>query len=72
MAFLMKNIELNIGGLIGALACGVIAGIIIFSQIDLTTSGRGPYKWIIFSLIGGAFAGNFLWSLVFKKEKDEE
>jgi hypothetical protein len=65
----MKNIDLNIGGLIGALACGGIAAAIVFSTLDTANSGRGPYKLVIFALIGGAFAGNFLWGLIFKKPK---
>ncbi|MBX3451217.1 MAG: hypothetical protein KF777_16745 [Planctomycetaceae bacterium] len=63
----MNNIDLNLGGLIGALACGGIAAAIVFSTLDTTNSGRGPYKLVIFALIGGALAGNFLWGLVFKK-----
>jgi hypothetical protein len=65
----MKNIDLNIGGLIGALACGGIAAAIVFSTLDTTNRDRGPYKLIIFALIGGALAGNFLWGLIFKKPK---
>lgn len=65
----MKNFDLNIGGVIGALACGGIAAAVVFSTLDTTTSGRGPYKLIILALVGGAFAGNFLWGLVFKKPK---
>jgi hypothetical protein len=63
----VKNIDLNPGGLIGALACGGITAAVVFSSIDAADTGRGPYKFIIFALIGGAFAGNFLWGLVFKK-----
>lgn len=59
--------DLNIGGLIGALACGGVAAAIVFSTHDTADSGRGPYKLIIAALIGGAFAGNFLWGLVSKK-----
>lgn len=65
----MKSIDLNIGGVIGALACGGIAGAIVFSTVDATNSGRGPYKLMILAVVGGAFAGNFLWGLVFKKPK---
>jgi hypothetical protein len=65
----MQNIDLNIGGLIGALACGGIAAGIVFANLDTTDSDRGPYKLIILALVAGAFAGNFLWGIVFKKPK---
>jgi hypothetical protein len=66
----MSNIDLNIGGLIGALAVGGLAAAVIFTSVDLTHSGRGPYKLIIFALIGGALAGNFLWQKLFKKPQE--
>jgi hypothetical protein len=65
----MKNIDLNPGGLIGALACAGVYAAIVFSSVDIATSGPRPIKLIILPLIGGAFAGNFLWGLVFKKPK---
>lgn len=61
------NITLNPGGVIGALACGGIAGAIVFSTLDPTNSGNGPYAGIIFALVAGAFAGNFLWGSIFSK-----
>ncbi len=63
----MKNINLNAGGVIGSLACGGIAAVVVFSNVDPADTGRGPYRLIILALIGGAFAGNFLWGLVFKR-----
>ena len=42
---------------------------IVLSSVDIATSGPRPIKLIILPLIGGAFAGNFLWGLVFKKPK---
>ena len=65
----MKNIDLNLGGIVGALVCGGVAAAIIFSSIDATSSSRAPYKLVIVALIGGAFAGNFVWGLVFKRQK---
>lgn len=66
----MKNIDLNAGAVIGALACGGIAAAVIFSNVDQAAdTGRGPYKFIVLALIGGAYAGNFLWGLVFKKRE---
>lgn len=63
----MQNINLNIGGLIGALGCGGIAAVIVFTTMDAQTR-TGP-KLIIVAVIAGAFAGNFLWGLVFKKSE---
>lgn len=68
----MKNIDLNVGGVIGALACGGIAAVVVFSTFDAMNSGGGPYKLVILALIGGAFAGNFLWGLVFKRPEDRD
>jgi hypothetical protein len=65
----LKNIDLNPGGLIGALAGMGIAAAIVFSSVDITKTGSWPFKVTILALIGGAFAGNFLWGLVFKKPK---
>ena len=65
----MKNIDLNPGGLIGALACAGVYAAIVFSSVDIAASGPRPIKLITLPLIGGAFAGNFLWGLVFKKPK---
>jgi hypothetical protein len=64
----MKNVELNPGGLIGALLCGGIAGGVIFSMVDVEQAGRGAYQLPVAALVGGAFAGNFLWGKVFKRE----
>jgi phosphate/sulfate permease len=65
----MENIDLNPGGLIGALVCAGVYAAIVFSSVDIAESGSRPIKLIIVPLIGGAFAGNFLWRLVFKKPK---
>jgi hypothetical protein len=59
--------DLNAGGLIGALVCGGVAGAVVFSTVDLSETNRGPYRLILLALIAGAFAGNFLWGLAFKK-----
>jgi len=68
-ALSIMNINLNVGGLIGALACGGLVGAIVFSSLDRTSVDRGPYWVIIVALIGGAFAGNSFWSRVFKKRR---
>lgn len=67
----MSNIELNAGGVIGALVGGGVVAAVVFSLVETTEGGRGPYKLIIVGLIGGAFAGNFLWGQVFKKPDDQ-
>jgi hypothetical protein len=68
----MKNIELNPGGLIGALACGASVGAYIFWNHTGGDFGRAQSKFLIGAFIGGAFAGNFLWQLVFKKSEEKK
>jgi len=63
----MKNMNLNPGGLIGALIGGGIVAYFVFRNIDINTAGRGSYRAPMFGLIGGAFAGNFVWGKLFKK-----
>lgn len=65
----MKNFDLNVGGLIGALLFGGIAGALVFTNIDVEKAGRGAYRFPIIALIVGAVVGNFLWGLVFNKDK---
>lgn len=65
----MKNVNLNPGGLIGALVVGGAAAAIVFSFLNTTHSRRGPFKLVILALIGGAIGGNFLWELVFGKKE---
>ena len=60
------NISLNFGGLIGAIGCGVIVGVIAFSSLDVD---NWPAQLTIFGVVAGAFAGNVLWSRVFPKSK---
>ena len=64
----MKNINLNLGGLIGALICGGIVAIVVFSDIDQANK-NGSTRMIIPALLGGAFAGNYLWEWAVKKRK---
>lgn len=61
----MKNIELNAGGLIGAVASGVAAGAILFWKYS-EEMDRAPTRMVIGALIAGAFAGNYLWQQLFK------
>jgi|GEM_PF-5945795 len=60
----MNNVNLNAGGVIGALVVGGIAAGVIFSRVD---GEGGSAKLIIVAMTGGAFAGNFLWSRLFPK-----
>lgn len=63
------NINLNPGGIIGAIVLGVLGCVIIFSLVDTTTAGRGVYKLAILPFIVGAFGGNFLWAAIFPERK---
>ncbi|MCJ8329225.1 MAG: hypothetical protein HRT89_02500 [Lentisphaeria bacterium] len=65
----MDNIDINPGGLIGALVIGGIGFAILFANVDVD-SGRAPYRLAIFILIGGAIAGNYIWASIFKKPKE--
>lgn len=65
----MNNINLNAGGVIGAIVCGGIAGAFVFSRVE--AGEGGSTKLVIAALIGGAFAGNSLWAFVFKKAEPQ-
>lgn len=67
----MKNIELNAGGVIGALTCGLAVGAFIFWKFAGENMGRTQSKFLIGAFIAGAFAGNFLWQCIFKKPEKE-
>ncbi|MCS7014628.1 MAG: hypothetical protein RMI91_14595 [Gemmatales bacterium] len=64
----MKNIVLNPGGILGALALGGLAAVFVFMNIE-KRDGNPRTKIIVLAIIGGAFAGNFLWDLLFKKHE---
>ncbi|QDT44953.1 hypothetical protein Pan241w_50700 [Gimesia alba] len=68
----MENINLNLGGVIGAIVCGGIAAAIIFSTVDLKNGKRPQFQLITLGLIGGAFVGNYLWGRIFKKPEIED
>lgn len=65
----MNNINLNAGGLIGALVLGAVAGMFVFLMSDQDELPRRASKLVIAGVIGGAFLGNYLWGLAFKKEE---
>ena len=58
----MPNINLNLGGLFGALVGGgAAAGIVVLAGGE----ARAIARIGIFGLIGGALAGNLLWAYFF-------
>jgi hypothetical protein len=63
----VKNIKLNFGGWVGALGCGVVAAAIVFSNIKAL---GGASKIVLLAIVGGAFAGNYLWGLVYANQDD--
>jgi hypothetical protein len=70
----MKNVNLNPGGLIGAIGGVVIAGL---TMLVISSYSSGPPKGsssdlksvFMASVIGGAFAGNFLWERFVKRSR---
>ena len=68
-ATVMKNIDLNAGGVIGALLAGALVGVIAFSTMEDSDNQRGASKLLIAGVIGGAFAGKYLWGLAFKTKE---
>ena len=68
----MSNIDLNPGGLIGALLAGAVAGVLIYSNNDPEGAMRRPARLIVFAIVGGAFAGNYLWGMLFGKEESDQ
>jgi hypothetical protein len=66
----VSNINLNAGGVLGALLFGAAVGLIVFGT---DRSGAHPtrYRLVIGGVIAGAFAGNYLWGLLFKKANPE-
>ena len=62
------NVDLNIGGLIGAVFGLAIGGLLFYLNYDpADTTSRGQYRLLIFALIGCALGGNFLWGKLFPK-----
>lgn len=66
----MTNFDLNPGGFVGAAVGAGIASLVVFCVLQAPEEGynRGA-KLFVPLIIGGAFAGNYLWSLAFKKPK---
>ncbi len=58
----MTNMNINPGGVIGGLLAA--AGVIAFLALNQGNVPRHTGRLIGFAVIGGAFAGNWLWSAV--------
>lgn len=66
----MTRFNLNAGAIIGAVAGEAIALIIAFCLFESAEKGHDLAEWLYSILLGGgALAGNYLWSLAFKKPK---
>jgi hypothetical protein len=62
------NINLNAGGVIGALTGGAIGVAIVLALTQGDVNKAGPFNMIMIGgLIAGAFAGNFIWANLFGK-----
>lgn len=59
----LMNINLNLGGILGGLFGAAASAGIVFGVLDLPNR-RGSAKLVILGVVLGAFAGNFLWSLL--------
>jgi hypothetical protein len=64
----MKNIDLNAGGILGAVLCIAVALGAVF-LIDLEDKGRFG-KVVVIAAIGGSVGGNFLWDQIQKSRHD--
>lgn len=60
----MENININAGGVVGAIVAGLIAAVVLFVLMD-ASAGRGPGKLVVGAIIAGAIGGNLLWAAVF-------
>jgi hypothetical protein len=61
----MNNINLNLGGLVGAVSCMILAAAIVFPEMP--PGARSAFGTILIGCaLAGAYAGNALWSLIFR------
>jgi hypothetical protein len=59
------NVNLNVGGFIGALLGAGIALVAVFGMMgDDSDYRRGMGKLVLLGVIGGALAGNYLWGRI--------
>lgn len=65
----MKNINLNPGGVIGAilLLAAVIVTVVLVSDPD--TVGRRAGGFGVFAVFLGAAGGNYVWERMFREDK---
>ena len=68
----MKDMHLNVGGIIGGFVGLGAALAIVFMLRPKEEVGKGFGKLCIFGIIGGAVAGNFLWGLAFRKRENHD
>jgi hypothetical protein len=61
---IVKNFDLNVGGLVGGLALGGITGIIVYNDTDI---GGKTARLAVPALIIGAVIGNIAWGMLFRK-----
>lgn len=59
----MKNMNLNVGGLIGALL--TIGGVLAYCFLATTEVPSRIGKLVVAAAVGGGVLGNWLWSLAF-------
>lgn len=65
----MANMNLNVGGILGALAgVGIAVWLAFFS--GYMDDARRPGRMIGFLALGGGIAGNFIWGLAFPKREE--
>ena len=65
----MKNMDLNVGGLIGALLLGALGGLIGYLAMGDGENTRPISKLLIGGVVLGAIAGNQLWAKFFKNSE---
>ncbi|WP_459556277.1 hypothetical protein [Lacunimicrobium album] len=67
----MRDFDLNPGGIIIGLALGGAGAWFVFSRVGNNPVDPDIIRYlVIFALIGGAIAGNYLWGLLFPPPAD--
>jgi hypothetical protein len=59
----VSNIQVNIGGVVGAIGGGLAASALLFTSLDPEKVG----ELLVFGVVVGAVGGNLLWGAIFKK-----
>jgi hypothetical protein len=68
----VKNMNLNVGGVLGGLICGGLAGAFLFFAGDANTRLRNPARAVVLAVIVGGAGGNALWRWLFPEERKSE